>query len=120
MKIKRNNLVFDGTTGQLVPSETHIPASTAPEDIPGIVEAYILLVGKVVAQLSAKSDQEGGLKSGEIAAIASVGRSVAMLQAVEEARIYQVGGKPIGQRSTEDLRKLLAKPEPAPEETDDV
>jgi hypothetical protein len=106
------HLVINGSTGLVESTSMAIPPA---KDIPGIVEEYILLVGKAVAQLSSKSE----LSSSEINAIAAVGRSVAMLQAVQEAKIHQIGGKPVSQLSTDELRRQLAA-KPAnlePEET---
>lgn len=98
-----NGAVVDGHTGQLVESVTR----DSPKEIPEIIERYIALVGKAIGQM----EQQPELQNKDINAIASIGRSVAMLQAVEEARISRVGGKAVRELSTTELRKLLNEQE---------
>lgn len=108
MKIKKKSqpgMVFDGITGQLVQSS--IPQDP-PDDIPSIVERYIGLVGKVIGAMEAKA-RENGLETKDINSIAALGRPVAMLQAVEEAKISRVGGRAIKDLPTSQLHKLLSK-----------
>ncbi len=93
--------VVDGHTGQLVEPVTR----DNPKEIPEIIERYIALVGKAIGQM----EQQPELQNKDINAIASMGRSVAMLQAVEEARIARVGGKAVRELSTTELRKLLSE-----------
>ncbi len=78
-------------------------APPPPDDIPAIVERYIGLVGKVVAEMEKKTS----FKSQDINAVASIGRAVAMLQAVEEARISRVGGKAVRELTTAQLKRLV-------------
>lgn len=117
MKVRKKatpNLVFDGHTGQLIPDTS---PQASPDDIPSIVERYIGLVGKVVGGLETKHRElpEGKTLEGrDINSIVALGRTIAMLQAVEEAHLSRVGGKAVKDMPTSQLRKLLNA---APEET---
>lgn len=79
-----------------------------PKDIPEIVERYVGLVGKIVATM----DAQGEFSNKDVNAIASLGRAVAMLQAVEEAK-WRHGDKPVDQMTTKQLKALAAARETA-------
>ncbi len=105
MKVKKKShpgLVFDGSTGQLI-SSAIIP--DAPEDIPSIVERYILLVGKIVGGLETKA-KENTLQTRDVSTIVALGKTMAMFSALEEAKISRVGGKSVKEMSTKQLKQL--------------
>lgn len=110
MQIKKklsDSLIFDGKTGQVTTKSLPEPP---PEDIPSIVERYIGLVGRVIGDLETKHralDAGATLESRDINAIVSMGRTIAMLQAVEEAKISRIGGKAVKEFSTSQLRQLV-------------
>lgn len=105
MRIKKKNGEIRNSFGQLeAPQPVESPILAVPTDIPTIVERYIGLVGKVVASLEAKDE----FQNRDINAVASLGRSVAMLQAVEESRIGRIGNKSLNDMDTKEMRKLLA------------
>lgn len=102
-KAAAEDMVFDGTTGAIIPSVT----SQSPTEIPDIIERYVAVVGRMVHGLA----QQPEFSTKDINAVASLGRAVAMLQAVEEARISRVGGKAVREIPTSELRKLVAASE---------
>ena len=104
MRIRKKNGEIRNNFGQLEAPPPPQGPLDAPTDIPSIVERYIGLVGKVVANLEQKAD----FQNRDINAVASLGRSVAMLQAVEESRIGRIGNKSITEMPTSEMRKLLA------------
>lgn len=103
MQIRKKNGQLVNNMGQLEPEpEVSLAAVAPPEEIPEIVERYVKLVGKVVASMEAKT----GFQNKDVNAIASLGRSVAMLQAVEEARAARHGNKSLNEMTKAELKAL--------------
>lgn len=102
MKIKRADGSWaDKTTQQLVPE----PVRREKTDIPTIIERYISLVGRAVKEVEAKPE----LQSKDINSIAALGKTIAMLQAVEQVRMANVNGKSVKELTNEELRQLAGR-----------
>lgn len=108
-KIKRQSRI-EQQLGQLPAAP---PPATAPTEVPDIVERYTKLVGKIIHSF----ETQPNFGSKETNAIASLGRSVAMLQMMDTAKSsLGPGEKPLEQMTTSDLRERLGLK--APESTD--
>lgn len=99
-----------GEARRVAPVETD-----PPEDVPGIVDRYITLIGKVVANLEARereSQEEGvSLRRQDVNSIVALGRTIVLLRASETSKVSRPDGKPVHELSTETLRALLRESE---------
>lgn len=102
-KIKRNSSRLAQHVGQQLPPPP--PAQkTAPTEVPEIVERYMALVGRVI--VSFESQEKFGSK--EANAVASIGRAVALLQAIETSKAsLGPGQKPVEQMTTQEIKEQL-------------
>lgn len=105
MQIRKKNGQLVNSLGQLEPEPERVAPPTAPpEEIPEIFERYMKLVGKVVAEMEAKTSYQNK----DINAIAALSRPVAALLAVEEARSARHGTKSLNEMTKKELMALAA------------
>lgn len=99
-KIKHNSRVAE-RLGQLPEEQLTKPA---PTEVPDIVDRYMQLVGRVIQGL----EQQKTFGSREANAVASIGRAVALLQALDTAQgSLGTGEKPLDQMTTEAIKARL-------------